>query len=260
MRIVNFLSNKHPLRVFFGASGPVTTVALVFLAAKPSFADMQYIDGFEIDRTEVTVDKFRKFVAATGYITAAEKNGGGLVYDTGWKKRDGWVWSSPFGIAGNPDEPVVHVTFDDANAYCSWAGKRLPKDKEWAKAAFTEFRTNPPLPFVTGASYPYPTGDTPKGANCLKDCGPTSAIDYSAKLSRGIGPTLAGTTKAGVNGLFDMGANVWEWTENGGLDEKRTRGGSWWYGSFRMRKDDIATKPKDMAVVYIGFRCVKDAK
>ena len=57
-----------------------------------------------------------------------------------------------------------------------------------------------------------------------------------------------------------MGANVWEWTENGGLDEKRTRGGSWWYGSFRMRKDDHATKSKDLAVVYIGFRCVKDTK
>ena len=121
MRIVNILSNKHVLRVFFGASGPVMIVALVFISAKPSFADMQYIDGFEIDRTEVTVGKFRRFVAATGYITAAEKNGGGLVYDNGWGKKDGWVWSSPFGSAGKSDEPVVHVTFDDAGAYCSWA-------------------------------------------------------------------------------------------------------------------------------------------
>ena len=67
-------------------------------------------------------------------------------------------------------------------------------------------------------------------------------------------------TKAGVNGLFDMGANVWEWTEDGGESEKRTRGGSWWYDSFRMRADDSATKPKDMAVVYIGFRCAKDLR
>ena len=57
-----------------------------------------------------------------------------------------------------------------------------------------------------------------------------------------------------------MGANVWEWTEDGGEQEKRTRGGSWWYGAFRMKADDQATKPKDMAVVYIGFRCAKDLK
>ena len=151
--IVNILFNKHVPSILFSALGPITIVALVFLAAKPSFADMQYIDGFEIDRTEVTVGKFRKFVTATGYITAAEKNGGGMVYDTGWKKMNGWFWSSPFGIAAKLDEPAVHVTFDDAEAYCYWAGKRLPKDKEWAKAAFTEFRSNPPTPFVKGVSY-----------------------------------------------------------------------------------------------------------
>ena len=163
-------------------------------------------------------------------------------------------------MAAQSHEPAVHVTFDDASAYCSWAGKRLPKDNEWAKAAFTEFRSNPTPPFVTGVTYPYPTGDSPKGANCLEDCGPTPAFDYSARLNRGIGHALAGTTKAGVNGLFDMGANVWEWTEDGGEREKRTRGGSWWYGSFRMRADDRASKPKDMAVVYIGFRCAKDLR
>lgn len=65
---------------------------------------------------------------------------------------DGWIWSAPFGMAAKSDEPAVHVTFDDANAYCSWAGKRLPKDKEWAKAAFTEFRSNPTPPFVTGVT------------------------------------------------------------------------------------------------------------
>ena len=69
---------------------------------------------------------------------------------------------------------------------------------------------------------------------------------------------LAGTTKVGVNGLFDMGGNVWEWTENGEQFEKGTRGGSWWYGSFQMKAANHATKPKNIAVVYIGFRCAKD--
>jgi len=253
-------SNSHGLHVFYGAYKYFALLALTLIATTPSLADMQLIDGFAIDRTEVTVVQFRKFVDATGYTTAAEKNGGGLVYGAGWEKMDGWIWSAPFGTAAQSHEPAVHVTFDDAMAYCSWAGKRLPKDNEWAKAAFIEFRSNPTPPFVTGVTYPYPTGDSPKGANCLEDCGPTPAIDYSARLNRGIGHALAGTTKAGVNGLFDMGANVWEWTEDGGESEKRTRGGSWWYDSFRMRADDSASKPKDMAVVYIGFRCAKDLR
>jgi formylglycine-generating enzyme required for sulfatase activity len=260
LTLANFLSNKHGLIVFCGIGCRISLIALFLLASKSSFADMQSIDDFVIDRTEVTVGQFRKFAVATGYITAAEQNGGGLVYSAGWKKMDGWVWSSPFGTTAKPNEPVVHLTFDEAQAYCSWIGKRLPRDKEWAKAAFTEFRSNPPPPFVTGVTYPYPTGDTPEGANCLKDCGQTPAIDYSEQLTRGIGHSLAGATKAGVNGLFDMGANVWEWTENGELHYKRTRGGSWWYGSSRMKASDRATKPKDMAVVYIGFRCVKDVR
>ena len=88
------------------------------------------------------------------------------------------------------------------------------------------YHSNPPQPFVTCVTYPYLTGDTPEGANCLEDCGPTSAIDSSGELNSVIGPIIVGTTKAGLKGLFDMGANVLEWTENGGLGEKRSRGGS----------------------------------
>ncbi len=235
-------------------------IIFIMLFASPTLADMQPIDGFEIDRTEVTVGEFRAFVEATGHITAAEKAGGGLVYGAGWEQKGAWVWSFPFGTPAGPDEPAVHVTYADAEAYCTWAGKRLPKDEEWEKAAFTEFRADPPDPFRLGTTYPYPTGDTPMGANCLGDCGPTPAIDYSDRLDRGIGHAPVGKTRQGVNGLYDMGANVWEWTEDGGDTEKRTRGGSWWYGSSRMKADDRATKPKDMAVVYIGFRCVRDTK
>ena len=233
------------------------TTALLFLATS-SLANMQSIDGFSIDRTEVTVGQLRKFIEATGYVTTAEKRGGGLVYGTGWEQKPGWVWSAPYGTLAKPNEPAVHVTFSDSAAYSAWAGKRLPKDEEWEKAAYTEFCTNPPAPFETGVTYPYPTGNSPKGANCLNNCGASPAINYSAKLDRGIGHAVAGSTRSGVNGLYDMGANVWEWVEDGGNQKKRTRGGSWWYGASRMKADDHATKPKDMAVVYIGFRCVKD--
>jgi formylglycine-generating enzyme required for sulfatase activity len=57
-------------------------------------------------------------------------------------------------------------------------------------------------------------------------------------------------------GLYHMIGNVWEWVDSGNGDERITRGGSWWYNASRQLADDIATKPMDTRVGYIGFRCV----
>jgi formylglycine-generating enzyme required for sulfatase activity len=124
-------------------------------------------------------------------------------------------------------------------------------------AAYTELRSQPPAPFETNKTYPYPTGQNPQGANCLNECGKTQALDYRQSLSRGIGHAKVGTTARGVNGLYDMGANAWEWVDSGEAREKITRGGSWWYGAAQMHRDHMQTKPADTAVVYIGFRCAK---
>jgi sulfatase modifying factor 1 len=238
--------------------------ALALIAFGPAAATaaddlqgMQRIGTFAIDRTEVTVGQFRAFVTATGLITRAERDGGGQVYEAGWVRKPGWTWKTPFGAPAAGDEPAVHVTFDEARAYCRWAGKRLPTDAEWVEAAYTERRPVPPVPFIQGRTYPYPTGDDPAGANCLDECGRAPALDHAAALTRGRGHARAGATKPGVNGLYDMGANVWEWVDHADGGERRTRGGSWWYGAAQMRADHIASKPPDTAVVYIGFRCAR---
>lgn len=213
--------------------------------------------AFEIDRTEVTIGAFRAFVKATGQRTNAEALGGGQTFEAGWERRRGWVWHSPYGQPGADNEPAVHVTLQEARAYCRWAGKRLPTRAEWQEAAYTERRHTPEAPFVTGRTYPYPTGESPAGANCLADCGNTARPVAHAVTSRGKGHAAVATTRPGVNGLYDMGANVWEWAEGGSEQATPTLGGSWWYGAGPMHRDHLATKPADTAVVYIGFRCAR---
>jgi formylglycine-generating enzyme required for sulfatase activity len=201
-----------------------------------------------IDRTEVTIGQFARFVQATGTTTQAERDGGGFEYVGGWQRRPGWTWRAPDGQAdADPRLPAVHLTHAEARAYCRWAGGDLPSAAQWLSAAYTEQRAAPPAPFVRGRSYPWPTGAQPDGANTsLSDPWPRAAP--------------AGTTRAGVNGLFDMGANVWEWALDARGNERRTLGGSWWYGPSQMAADVEAWKSADFVAVYIGFRCAYPAQ
>lgn len=252
-------------------------VAALVLAAgaataqpNPAGIDWQALPGLQIARTEATVGQLARFAQATGFTSAAERAGGGQVYEAGWVQKPGWTWRRPFGGPrdAHADEPAVHLTFDEAQAFCRWAGGRLPTDAEWVRAAYTEQRPAPPAPYTTGTTYPYPTGASPAGAQCLGDCGPAAqarAIAHGAALSRGHGHARVGSTPAGVNGLHGMGGNAWEWVDEppgapgqaAGSAERRTRGGSWWYGAAQMRADHLQSKPADTTVVYIGWRCVR---
>ncbi len=216
--------------------------------------EMQQFADFKMDRTEVTIGDFRKFAVATKFISKAEIEGGGFEYGAGWERRPGWTWQRPHGVEANDQEPAVHLNYREAQSYCEWAGKRLPLDEEWTSAAYHEQRKEPPLGFEFGKTYDYPTGDDSIGANCLGECGPSRSVDHGIKLIRGTGHTLAGNSKAGVNGLYEMGANVWEWILGEG-EQARTRGGSWWYGARSMHRKHFAYKPKDFYAIYIGFRC-----
>lgn len=101
-----------------------------------------YVDAFYIDKYEVTNRQFREFVRATGYVTRAEEDGYSYINikDTGMmKKTEGAGWDSPGGpgstIDNRLDHPVVHISWEDAKAYADWAGKRLPTEAEWERAA-----------------------------------------------------------------------------------------------------------------------------
>jgi len=236
-------------------------------APNPAGLDWQSVGSFYIARTETTIGQFRRFAESTRIDTQAERAGGGLVYEAGWVQKPGWNWRTPFGGSEptSDREPAVHLTFGEAQAFCRWAGGQLPTDAQWLSAAYTEQRAAPPMPFSRGSTYRFPSGDSAEGAQCLADCGVAAqalAVRQRVKLWRGLGHALAGSTPAGVNGLHEMGGNVWEWVDEppGGDDqtERRTRGGSWWYGSAQMRADHLQGKPPGTTAVYIGFRCARN--
>jgi serine/threonine-protein kinase len=172
------------------------------------------LDDYWMDKTEVTNAMFALFVGDTHHITEVETIGNGYVAtnpETYWEKVDGASWRTPRGpgssIIGFDDHPVVQVTWNDAKAYCAWAGRRLPTEAEWEKAARgTDMRM-------------YPWGnDEPTGelAN-LPDINLYNFIKMDA-LNNGIDEGYAFTAPVGSYpkgaspyGIVDMAGNVWEW-------------------------------------------------
>ncbi|NIO70675.1 MAG: SUMF1/EgtB/PvdO family nonheme iron enzyme [Anaerolineae bacterium] len=202
----------------------------------PNEAPAHEVDlpAFMMDKFEVTNADFAVFVEATGYETYAEKEG-----RTSWRAAY---------TEGKDNHPVGYVAFDDALAYCTWAGKRLPTEAEWEKAA------RGPEGFL------FPWGN---------DWDPTQA---NVKESGLRGTAAVGSYPPNGYGLCDMAGNVWEWVDSPyeaypgsdyqdskySPDLRGLRGGGWFDDEGQVRATNRnAGDPTITANDDIGFRCAK---
>ncbi|MGB3144180.1 MAG: formylglycine-generating enzyme family protein [Maribacter sp.] len=201
------------------------------------------VDGFFMDATEVTNVEFQKFVEETGYITVAERaldweeikkqvpegtpkphdsilKPGSLtfkkskspvpnLYDFSqwWSWTIGASWKHPNGpestILGKGDYPVVQIAYEDALAYCEWAGRRLPTEAEWELASRAG---------SFGTIYNWGNEE-----NLLSKSANTWEGTFPVTNSKTDGFELRAPVKSyppNAYGLYDMAGNVWEWTND----------------------------------------------
>jgi len=255
------------------------------------------VGPFWIDETPVTNADFARFVAATGHVTVAERVpgaddcpglppelawAGSMVFDPRghdpappglpwWRFRQGACWHRPLGpgsgISGQQDHPVVHVAWEDAQAYARWAGKALPTEAEWEFAARGglvghEYAWGDELAPGGALLANYWQGDFPWCNTLLDGWERTSPV-------RSYPPN--------GHGLYDMIGNVWEWTADrwslpahpplgccaaasaGPGAEYVIKGGSHLCApSHCQRYRPAARHPQaaDTSTSHIGFRCV----
>ena len=259
-----------------GIPGGVTTVGLRpderggMPHERPAFdAD---VAPFFLDRSPVTVERFRQFVEDTDFETQAKGFGDGAVMDPAvgqWGLVPGADWRMPFGPdrpAAPDDHPVTQVSYSDADAFCAWDGGRLPTEVEWEHAA--RGADNHRDPYAWGDALEqggafgantwtgtFPGGDT--GADGF--AGDTSPVGHFGETSLG---------------LTDLGGNVWEWTTSwyrpypaqgpftaSPQSERVQRGGSYlchpsYCHGFRVSARSHATPESSFA--HVGFRCARD--
>lgn len=175
------------------------------------------VAAFSIDAHEVTNAQYAAFVAATNYVTVAERRGpdgailGAAVFDrnTGmWRIDQTANWRHPEGAAssieGRDAYPVTSVAYEDADAYARWAGRRLPTENEWEFASRGEGAAPQDVRAEAFDANGHPTANTWQGMFPVSDSGDDGY--------RGVAPV--GCFPPNAHGLYDMIGNVWEWTSD----------------------------------------------
>lgn len=232
------------------------------------------VRSFLMDKTEVTVQEFRKFIKAAGYKTEAEKFGNSGVFfhdkNNWWKMTDGATWEYPQG-PGQPrasdDHPVTQVSWNDAAAYAAWTGKRLPSEIEWEHAARNA--TNNTARYSWGEEAIVNNKWT---LNVFQGDFPSQNINEDGYLYT----SPVGSFGKSPLGLSDLAGNVWEWCADDKISyvdlsngrfgnaipsEKVMRGGSFLCETTRChgyRVSSRAFSTPETSLMHIGFRCVKD--
>ncbi len=217
---------------------------------------------FMMDVSPVTVAQFREFIRETAYITEAERFGDGGVFDftTGqWDLVKGASWEYPTGPEGEKaadDHPVTQVSWNDAQAYCQWAGKRLPTSEEFVLAEKNGQKKYDKTytwgdDFVENGTYKanFWQGTFPVHNTVDDGFLTTSPVGYFGKNALG---------------LTDMGGNVWQWcSDDSGIrpGEKNQRGGSFLCDPgvcHGFKVGGISSSTPETSLMHVGFRCVKD--
>jgi formylglycine-generating enzyme required for sulfatase activity len=211
------------------------------------------VAAFQIDKTEVTVAQYGRCVDAG----ACSSDGLTLPY-WGDKEQPEFAWACNWGKGGREQHPMNCVEWRQAQAYCTWAGKRLPTEAEWEKAARG----------TDGRKYPWGNqgyGAAGQVANIADETAKRSQPDWSSAAGYDdnfYGTAPVGSFPAGASpyGALDMVGNVWEWTADWYDAEHKyrsNRGGSWgdlprWARA--SGRDGLAPGLRDVGV---GFRCAQ---
>ena len=208
-----------------------------------------YLKAYYIARTPVTNREYKEFIDATGYPVP--------FVDARWAEPYNWDRERRTYPEGKDDHPVVLVSFEDALAFCKWAGKRLPTEAEWEKA----------MRGTNGRKYPW--------GNAL----PTERLaNFSHKFK---GTTKVGAFPAGASpfGILDGAGNVWEWVQDyyqkdfyrasehrmnpvcrRKSAERVKRGGSWVDDADDLRCANRSSSPPSERISTLGFRVAMDAE
>jgi formylglycine-generating enzyme required for sulfatase activity len=234
-----------------------------------------------MSRTEITVHQFARFVHATRYRTDAERSGHSMVYDEAKGKldaRDGVTWRDDYaGRRAAADDPVMHVSWNDAQAYTIWLSKetsqlyRLPSEAEFEYG----------LRSGTTGSYPWPDTRPPARAGNLAGTEASPSGRHWGNAFADYDDGFWGTAPvahfaANTFGLYDMVGNVSEWTldcwhedyrrapenasawVNPGCTQRVVRGSSWSSAPDQSRSAHRVPADANAASARIGFRIVRE--